>query len=95
MRALIVGGDTVETVRRQLALRGYDQVEHWEGRKTGDCRRTFPLHVDLIVVMLGYVNHNLCKRVRQEAGRQDWPVEYFGRKAGAQWRKTTTWATTD
>ncbi|MBV8047053.1 MAG: DUF2325 domain-containing protein [Paludibacterium sp.] len=87
MRALIVGGDTVETVRRQLAARGYDQVEHWEGRKTGDCRRTFPRRIDLVVVMLGYVNHNLCKRVRQEALRQDWPVEYFGRKVGAQPQK--------
>ncbi|BEV71222.1 hypothetical protein THUN1379_07040 [Paludibacterium sp. THUN1379] len=91
MKALIVGGDTVETVRRQLAARGYDQVEHWQGRKTGDCRRSFPRQVDLIVIMLGYVNHNLCKRVRQEAQRQDWPLEFCGRKAGAQWQKAEPW----
>lgn len=84
MKALIVGGDTVETVRRQLAAQGFDRVSHWQGRKTGDCRRAFPRHLDLVVVMLGHVNHNLCKRVREEADRQDWPVVFLGRKQGAQ-----------
>jgi len=82
MKALIVGGDAVDNVRRQLAEQGYDQVAHWQGRKTGDCRRTFPRNLDLVVVMLGFVNHNLCKRVREEADRQDWPVRFLGRKQG-------------
>jgi len=80
VKALIVGGDSVETVRRQLQAHGFEQVSHWKGRKTGDCRRAFPQNLDLIVIILSYVNHNLCKRVRMEAGRQDWRVVYVGRK---------------
>jgi len=91
MKALIVGGDTIEPVRRHLLLQGYEDVAHWKGRKTGDCRRTFPRHVDLVVVILGYVNHNLCKRVRQEASKQDWPIIYFGRKFTADMDQATTW----
>ena len=82
MKALIVGGDSVEPIRRKLAANGYLEIDHWKGRKTGDCRRSFPQHLDLVVIMLSFVNHNLCKRVRNEASRQDWPVLYLGRKGG-------------
>lgn len=81
-KALIVGGDTVEQVRRRLAAQGYQAVDHWEGRKSGDCRRAFPQHVDLVVVMLAYVSHNLVRRVRQQAARNDWQIEYHGRRQG-------------
>lgn len=91
MKALIVGGDSVDVVRRQLQTRGYEQIAHWKGRKTGDCRRSFPLHLDLVVVMLGYINHNLCKRVRQEANKQDWPIIFMGRKFTAQPDQVETW----
>lgn len=85
-KALIVGGDTVEPMRRRLAAQGYQEVDHWKGRKSGDCRRAFPRHVDLVVIMLAYVNHNLVRRVRQQAARHDWPVEYHGRRQGAATR---------
>jgi hypothetical protein len=80
VKALIVGGDSVEPVRRQLQAQGFVQVSHWQGRKTGDCRRAFPQNLDLIVIMLSYVNHNLCKRARQEADRHDCRVVFLGKK---------------
>jgi len=80
MKALIVGGDNVELVRRELTAQGYEDIHHWPGRKPGECRRPFPRHIDLIVVMLGYVNHTLCQRVRQEAERQQLPIVFSGRK---------------
>jgi hypothetical protein len=84
MKALIVGGDSIEPVRRKLQAQGYQNIDHWEGRKTGDCRRAFPRNLDLVVIMLSYVNHNLCKRVRMEADRHDWPIMYCGRKSATQ-----------
>jgi hypothetical protein len=80
MRALIVGGDTIEPVRRQLIAQGYNELDHWKGRKPGECRRPFPRHIDLVVIILGYVNHTLCQRVRHEAERQDLPIRFCGRK---------------
>ncbi len=80
MKALIVGGDNVDLVRRELAEHGYDEVHHWPGRKPGECRRPFPRHTGIVVVMLGYVNHTLCQRVRHEAGRQQLPIVFTGRK---------------
>ncbi|GGY17672.1 DUF2325 domain-containing protein [Paludibacterium paludis] len=79
-KALIVGGDNVDLVRRELAAQGYEDVQHWPGRKPGECRRPFPRHIDLVVVMLGHVNHTLCQRVRHEAGRQRLPILFSGRK---------------
>jgi len=91
MKALIVGGDSVEPVRRKLLAQGYQDIDHWKGRKTGDCRRSFPQHLDLVVIMLSYVNHNLCKRVRMEADRQEWPIMYFGRKSPTQQAICGSW----
>jgi hypothetical protein len=82
MRAVIVGGDSVEHTRRELAARGFDQIDHWPGRKSSDLRRPLPHAVDLYVIVLGYVNHNLARRIKLAARQQDQPVEFVGRKAG-------------
>jgi hypothetical protein len=45
-------------------------------------RRPLPHAVDLYVIVLGYVNHNLARRIKLAARQQDQPVEFVGRKAG-------------
>ncbi|MDC7690544.1 DUF2325 domain-containing protein [Vogesella indigofera] len=80
MRAMIIGGDKVETTRRALQASGYADVLHWSGRKSGDLKREFPARVAHMVIILDYVNHNLAKRMRLIARARQISVAYVGRK---------------
>ena len=40
MTALIVGGDYVENLKREIVAHGHSNVEHWIGRKSGFARRS-------------------------------------------------------
>lgn len=80
MRAMIIGGDKVETTRRALQASGYADVLHWSGRKRSDLTREFPSRVTHMVIILDYVNHNLAKRMRLIARERQISVAYVGRK---------------
>ncbi|MDC7707097.1 DUF2325 domain-containing protein [Vogesella indigofera] len=80
MRAMIIGGDKVETTRRALQASGYADVLHWSGRKSSDLKREFPSRVAHMVIILDYVNHNLAKRMRLIARERQISVAYVGRK---------------
>jgi hypothetical protein len=69
MTALIVGGDYVESLKREIVAHGHADVEHWSGRKIGFTRRTIPDHAQLIVVLCDYVNHNLAIGLKRQARR--------------------------
>ena len=69
MTALMVGGDYVENLRREIAAHGHAAVEHWSGRKSGFARRPVPEHARLIVVLCDYVNHNLAIGLKRQARR--------------------------
>lgn len=86
MRAVIVGGDSVEPARRSLMARGYDKIDHWPGRKSSYLRRPLPHGVDLYVFVLDYVSHNLARRIKLAARQQAQPVEFIGRKSGPSHR---------
>ena len=51
MTALIVGGDYVENLKREIVAHGHADVEHWSGRKSGFARRPVPERARLIVVL--------------------------------------------
>lgn len=82
MRAVIVGGDSIEHARRDLAARGFDKIEHWPGRKSSDLRRPLPQGVDLYVIVLGYVSHNLARRIKLAARQREHALEFIGRRIG-------------
>jgi hypothetical protein len=69
MTALIVGGDYVESLKREILAHGHRDVEHWSGRKSGFGRRTVPEHARLIVVLCDFVNHNLAITLKRQARR--------------------------
>jgi hypothetical protein len=79
MRALIVGGDYIEPIAEELRSFGYAKVEHWNGRKQGDTRRSIPSSVALVLVLTDYTNHPLLKHLKQEALRAGIPVLYSRR----------------
>ena len=69
MMALVVGGDYVESLKREIIAHGHADVAHWSGRKSGFARRTVPDHAPLIVVLCDYVNHNLAITLKRQARR--------------------------
>lgn len=69
MTALIVGGDYVENLKREIVAHGHADVEHWTGRKSGFARRPVREHARLIVVLCDYVNHNLAIGLKRQTRR--------------------------
>jgi hypothetical protein len=42
MTTLVIGGDRIDSIRRELADHGLDEIEHWGGRKPADARPAIP-----------------------------------------------------
>ena len=76
MAALIVGGDNIESIKEELHAKGIHKITHWNGRKHGDKNNVIPSNVQLIVVLVNYVNHSLSCKVKKEAKRLNLPVVY-------------------
>ncbi|HVY04474.1 MAG TPA: DUF2325 domain-containing protein [Burkholderiales bacterium] len=81
MSVLIVGGDYIEPLRREIAARGVDTIRHWSGRKPGDLKREVPADTRLIVVLCDYVSHQLAFMLKKQAGRARVPMLYSRRSA--------------
>lgn len=87
MTALIVGGDYVKPIKKVIAGKGVRRIEHWDGRKPSDLRKTFPKDTRLVVLLCDYLNHGLAKKVRDDAERLGLPVIYCRRSLGQFCRK--------
>ena len=69
MSALIVRGDYVEAIRREIVAHGHADLLHWNGRKTAFARRQLPRDAELVVVLCDYVSHNLMGALKRNARR--------------------------
>ena len=62
MTALIIGGDDIEGIKKEIAFHGVECATHWDGRKTRDVRKSIPRDTTLVVIMFDCVNHNLVHK---------------------------------
>ena len=62
MSLLIVGGDSIEALRKRARIGGLRHVEHWSGRKTRDLGKTIPKETTVVVVILDRVNHAFVEK---------------------------------
>ncbi len=76
MSALIVGGDHVESLKRQVIEQGHHNVEHWSGRKKGFLNRSVSSNTRLIIMVCDYVNHSLANSLKNQAQRKGIPLIY-------------------
>ncbi len=76
MAALVVGGDNIESLRDELHAQGIHQITHWTGRKHGEKHNLIPRNIELVVVLVNFVNHSLSTKVKKEAKRLRLPVIY-------------------
>jgi hypothetical protein len=81
MAALIVGGDYVEPLRREIVAHGIERVEHWDGRKPGHLTKTIPAGTRLVVVLVDYIGHQLQLGLKRQAGRHGVPLLFCRRSA--------------
>jgi hypothetical protein len=76
MTALLVGGDYIETLRRELLAHGLERVEHWDGRRSRFTRRTIPANARLVVILYDYVGHSVSNALKQQANKSGIPLVF-------------------
>lgn len=81
MTTLVIGGDRIDSIRRELAEHGREEIEHWGGRKPADTRRAIPARVDLMILVTDYLSHNMLYSATMRATRLDLPIIYSRRSA--------------
>ena len=81
MTTLVIGGDKIDSIRRELAEHGLDHVEHWGGRKPADARRAIPARVKLVVMVTDQLNHSMLYNATIRATRLGLPIIYSRRSA--------------
>ena len=86
MTVLIVGGDHVEPLKREIRAHGHERVEHWDGRKVGFTRKSIPSSTRLVVILCDYISHNLLIALKRQANRNEVPL-VFCRRSGSDLRR--------
>lgn len=81
MTTLVIGGDHIDKIRRELAEYGLEDVEHWVGRKPADARREIPSRVRLVVMVTDQLSHNMLYSATLKATRLGLPIMYSRRSA--------------
>lgn len=76
---LIVGADHLGSIPKKLKSIGFQNVIHLNGRKVQQVKRDIPSHIDLILVLTDYINHNLSTVLKKKASEQGVPICYAKR----------------
>ena len=76
MTALIVGGDYIQTLKRELLAHGLTRVEHWDGRQSRFTKRMIPSSAKLVVILYDYVSHSVSNALKQQANRNGVPLVF-------------------
>ncbi|WP_216831449.1 DUF2325 domain-containing protein [Alkalihalobacterium elongatum] len=76
---LIVGADHLGKIPSKLATVGFNEVIHVSGRKVQQVKREIPAHIDLVLVLTDYINHNLSSVLKKKANEQGVPICYAKR----------------
>ncbi len=80
MSVLIVGGDNLGSIPRELVKLGATRIEHMTGRKKNrGFRNGMPENMDLIILLYDYVNHNITNKVKEEARSRNVPIVFARR----------------
>jgi|GEM_PF-732262 hypothetical protein len=81
MTTLVIGGDHIDKIRRELAEYGLEDVVHWGGRKPAHTRREIPSRVQLVVMVTDQLSHNMLYSSTLKATRLGLPIIYSRRSA--------------
>ncbi|MET3507905.1 hypothetical protein ABMB67_004026 [Halalkalibacter oceani] len=76
---LIVGADRLGSIPKKLEQMGFSEINHVSGRKVQMVKKEIPAHIDLILVLTDFINHNLTSVLKKKAAEQDIPICYAKR----------------
>lgn len=76
---LIIGADHLGSIPEKLKGLGYKEVVHVTGRKVKMVKWDIPQHIDVILILTDYINHNLSTVIKQRAKQQDITIRYAKR----------------
>ena len=79
MSALIVGGDNLGCIKKELKKVGIDKVRHIDGRNRNVIKKGMPVSMDIIIVLHDYINHNLATVVKRSARERNIPIIFAKR----------------
>lgn len=74
--ALIVGGDEITGIRRELENHGIERITHWSGRKVGDANKVIPHDTQLIVLVTNWISHSFTRKIKLNAAKRGVRVIY-------------------
>lgn len=87
MSVLIVGGDHLGGIPRELDKIGVTEVRHVTGRSGQKIRHGIPESMDFIIVLHDFVNHNLAHKIKDFAENRSIPVVYAKRSWSSIYQK--------
>lgn len=87
MSVLIVGGDHLGSIPRELDKIGVTDIQHLTGRTGQKMRGNIPEKADLIILLYDFVNHNLAYKIKKLAGNRGIPIIYAKRSWSSIYQK--------
>lgn len=87
MSVLIVGGDRLGNIPRELDKLGFTEIHHLSGRGGQKIHDRIPKTIDFILVLYDCVNHNLTGKVKKLACTRKIPIVFTRRSWPSIYRK--------
>ena len=87
MSVLIVGGDHLGSIPRELTKLGATHIVHVSGRNQSGFRNELPEGMDLIIVLCDYASHNITNRVKNLARSRSVPILFAKRSWSSIYQK--------
>jgi len=79
MCILLIGGDKLGNITEKLVQSGFNDIEHITGRKKDAKNFKIPRNIDLVMVLVDFVGHQLTRIVKEESRRSNVKVVYSKR----------------
>ncbi len=87
MSVLIVGGDHLGSIPKELDKLGVNKVRHLTGRSGQKIRDGIPETMDFIIMLYDFVNHNLAYKIKKSAENRGIPIIYAKRSWSSIYQK--------
>lgn len=79
MSVVIVGGDTLGGIEKNLYAMGATELIHISGRKASNRNINLPNTTAFVLVLTDFINHNTAKSVKNMAKSQSIPLVFAKR----------------
>ncbi|AAK79569.1 hypothetical protein BJV85_002394 [Clostridium acetobutylicum] len=79
MSVLLIGGDKLGNIKDKLKENGFSKIEHVTGRKSGNKKIKINSNLDLVLVLVDFVGHNLVDIIKRESKKSGVAVKFSRR----------------